>query len=69
MASVVFQLFGVPTPAIESILTRLRTWNSICGQDTVTPQDMLAGLMTHLETTGRHKECAKAMAPLWQLGL
>jgi hypothetical protein len=30
---------------------------------------MLAELMIHLEATEKHKECAKAMVPLQQLGL
>ncbi len=54
---------------LNPFLRRFRIWNSTCRQATVTPRVMLVGLMIHLETTEKHKECAKAMAPLRQLGL
>jgi hypothetical protein len=70
MVPMVFQSFGVPTSTVESILTMIQNMKFYLRTgygDSNGCADR--GLMIHLETKGKHKECVKVMAQPLQLGL
>jgi hypothetical protein len=62
MASMVFQAFDVPTPAIESMLTMIQNMNFSYAQATATQKVTLEETRMIAKTPSGRKVCAKATA-------